>query len=192
MFSTLCPAGLQVRLDHVLHAAAVIGLGRGGPAGQVPAIDQNLDFVGIQHLALDEGLGDPIQRLLVVEQDLLGCVVPSVDQFADFLVNFDRGVFAVVTVLGDFASQEDLLFFLAEGQRSEFAHAPFADHLAGEFGGALDVIASAGGHQFEEDFFRQAAAHQDRDLGFQIVLVVVVTVVGRQLHGQAQAPCRAE
>ena len=38
-------------------------------------------------------------------------------------------------MLRDLAAEEDLLFLLAEGQRTEAAHAVLADHAAGEVGG---------------------------------------------------------
>ena len=94
-------------------------------------------------------------------------------------------------MLGDFAAQEDLLFALAEAQRTQFAHAPLADHLASHVGGALDVVAGAGGDVVHEDLFGDAAAHQDGQLRFEIVLVVAVLVVERKLHASSPAPCRA-
>ena len=55
-----------------------------------------------------------------------------------------------------------------------------------ELGGALDVVARAGGDVVHEDFLGDAAAHQNGELRFEVVLVVRVLVVQRQLHGQAQ------
>ena len=89
-------------------------------------------------------------------------------------------------MLGDLAAQKDLLFFFAESQRAEVAHAPLADHGAGHLGGALNVVGGAGGHLAEEDLLRQPSAHHDGDHGLQILLVVVVLVSLRQLHGDAQ------
>ena len=83
-------------------------------------------------------------------------------------------------MLGDLAAQEDLLFFLAEAHRTKFAHAPFANHLASHIGGALDVVAGAGGDMVHENLFGDAAGHQDGELRFQIPLVVGVLVVDRQ------------
>ena len=76
----------------------------------------------------------------------------------------------IVAMLCDLAAQEDLLFLLAEGKRTECAHAPLADHLARDFGGPLDVVACASGHVVKEDLFGDAAAHQDGKLRFEIVL----------------------
>ncbi len=103
-----------------------------------------------------------------------------------FLVDVNRGVFRVVAVLRDFAAQEDRLFLLAEGQRAERAHAPVANHLAGDFRGAFDVVARAGGDVAEENFLGAAAAHQHGERAFEISLRVGVLIVDGQLHGQAE------
>ena len=89
-------------------------------------------------------------------------------------------------MLRDFAAQEDLLFLLPEGQRAQFAHTPFANHLARHVRGPLDVIACSGAHDIQEHLFRDAATHQNRDLRLKVVLVIVVPVIRRQLHGDAQ------
>jgi hypothetical protein len=59
-------------------------------------------------------------------------------------------------------------------------------------GGALDVVARAGGDVAEENFLGAAAAHQHGERPFEIGLRVGVLVVDGKLHGQARAPCRAE
>ena len=74
-------------------------------------------------------------------------------------------------MLRDFAAQENRFFLLAEGQRTELAHAPFANHLARDVGGAFDVVARAGGDVAEENFLGAAAAHQHGERAFQIVFV---------------------
>ncbi len=56
-------------------------------------------------------------------------------------VDLHRGGLGVVDPLGEVAAEEDLLFLLAEGHRAELlAHAPLADHLAGQLGRPLDVV----------------------------------------------------
>ncbi len=144
------------------------------------AFNQHLDFVRIKHLALDQSARNSLQHVPIVGDDLPSSAVAVTDELANFLVDLDGCVFAVVAMLGDLASQEDLLFLLAERQWSQFAHAPFADHLASHVSGSLDVVACAGAHHIEEHLFRNAPAHQDGDLRLEIVLVVVVPVVGRQ------------
>ena len=93
------------------------------------------------------------------------------DEFLHFLIDLERRVFAVVLVLRDLAAEEDLLFLLTEGQRPHrIAPAPIADHLARQLGGALEVVAGAGGDVAGGDLFSDAASEQDADLIDQIVL----------------------
>jgi len=124
--------------------------------------------------------------LTVTVEDIEGRLVGAIDEAANLGIDLAGGLLRVVAVLGELAAKEDLLFLLAEGKRTELAHAPFADHLAGDFSGPLDVISGAGGHGLEEDFLGDAAPHHDRQLAFQIDAVVGVLVVNGQLHGDAQ------
>ena len=115
----------------------------------------------------------------------VGRLVRLVDQAADFEVDLARRLLGEVAVLGDFAAEEDLLFLLAEGQRTQAAHAVLADHAAGEVGCRLDVIAGAGGHLVEEDLLSHAAAVGHGEAGFEVFAGVVVAIVG-QVDGDAQ------
>src|SRR5262249_38499316 len=109
------------------------------------AFHQQLHFVGVEHLALQQGQRDAVQRILVGVQDILRLLVSLADNPLHFAVNLQRGVFAEVAVLCDFAAQEDGLFLFAERQRPQVAHAPLADHVARDVRGAFDVVARAGG-----------------------------------------------
>src|SRR5690348_123512 len=116
-----------------------------------------------------------------------GLFVGTADDALYFLVDLHGGVFGEVAVLVDFAAEEDGFFFLAESERAEFAHAPLADHVAGDLGGALDVVAGAGGDVAEEKFFSAAAAHEHGEHGFEMVLGVGMLVVDGKLHGEAES-----
>ena len=124
--------------------------------------------------------------------DLAGAIVAALHQLLDLLIDLDRGVFAIVAMLRDFAAEEDLLFLLAVAQCAEFAHAPFADHLARDVGSALDVVAGAGGHLVHEDFLGDAAAHEDGELIFEIILARAVFVFDAATAWSRPRPCRAE
>jgi len=89
-------------------------------------------------------------------------------------------------MLGDLAAEEDGFFLLAVGERAHFAHAPVADHVTGDIGGALDVVAGAGGEVAEENLLRSAATHQHAELCLEEFLRVGVLVVDGQLHRDAQ------
>ncbi len=89
-------------------------------------------------------------------------------------------------MLRDFAAEENRFFLFAECERAERAHSPLADHLAGDFGGALDVVAGARGDVMQEHFLGGASAHQDGELRFEELLRVGVLVVDGKLHRDAQ------
>ena len=151
------------------------------------AVGEAANLVGVENFARQQRVGDVHQPLLVLAEERRAALVLVADDALDLAVDLERGVFAVVGVLRDLAAEEDLLFLLAEGQRAHrFAHAPLADHAAGEVGGALEVVAGAGGDVAGRDLLGDAAAEQDADLVDQIVLRVVVLLVGRQRHGQAE------
>src|SRR4051812_5869999 len=123
------------------------------------------DLVGVEHFTHEELLGDAIERNAVFFERRLGALVVRRHEALDLVIDPDRGVFAVVLVLRDLAAEEDLLFLLAERQRPHrVAHAPLADHLAREFGRALEVVAGAGGHAAAGEFLGETSAEQDRDL----------------------------
>src|SRR6202011_4422622 len=94
-------------------------------------------------------------------ENLLRGVITFDHQLAHFLVDLYGGGFAVVPVLSNLASQEDLFFLLAEGQRTEFTHPPLADHLTCKCCGPLDIVARTCAHLFEEQLLSQTTPHQD-------------------------------
>ncbi len=71
-----------------------------------------------------------------------------------------------------------MLLLLAKGERTDFVtHAPIADHLAGQFGGPLDVVAGAGSQVVEEDLLGRTPAHCECELVFEKFPGVSVLVV---------------
>src|SRR5688500_13254273 len=102
------------------------------------AVGEPADLVGVEDLARQQRVGDVDQPLLVLGENRGAALVLIANNELDLGVDLKRRVFAVVGVLRDLAAEEDLLFFLAEGQRAHrFAHAPPADHAPGHVGGAL-------------------------------------------------------
>ena len=73
-----------------------------------------------------------------------------------------------------------------------FAHAPAADHAAGDVGDLLQVVLGARGDDVEDDLFGGHAAQGADDAAAQILLRVRVLVGVRRGQGDAQrAPARA-
>ena len=91
-------------------------------------------------------------------------------------------------VLGarDLAAEEDGVGVLAEGDRAEVAHAPVADHLAGETRGLLDVARGAVGNLAGDDLLADAAGHRHADIVEQALAGIAEDFFGRHEHGHAE------
>src|SRR5262245_55733742 len=76
----------RVGLQHLLYAV-VIALGR--ELRQVFAVNQQPDFGGVEHFALQQGLGDTLQDFAITRQDVSGSFVTLVHKAANLLVNLD-------------------------------------------------------------------------------------------------------
>jgi hypothetical protein len=59
-------------------------------------------------------------------------LVRLVQNAPHFLVDLDGRGLGVILMLSELAAEEDGLFLLAEGGRTEIGHAPLADHAPGE------------------------------------------------------------
>ena len=144
-------------------------------------------FSAIEYFALQQRFSNTNHCRCILVDDALGAFIALVNHIADLLIDLDSRGFAVIAMLGDFTAKEDLFFFLAEAHWTKIAHAPFADHLTRQIGGTLNVVAGAGGDVVHELIFGDTARHQNSDLRFQILFVVAVLIVKRQLHGQAKS-----
>lgn len=65
------------------------------------AIDEVQHFGAVQHLALEQRLGNPHQRFRARLDDLFRLVVAVLDELSHLLVDLDRGLFAVIAMLCD-------------------------------------------------------------------------------------------
>src|SRR5438552_3725639 len=141
-----------------------------------------VDLGAIEHLALEQRLGHLVEHLDVAPEQQLSVLVGLHDDPPHLVVDLQRGRLRVVDALGEVAAEEDLLLLLAEGNGTELlAHAPLAHHLVGQLGGALEVVAGAGGHVAEHELRGGAAAEEDREVVDQEGLRVRVAVVERDL-----------
>src|SRR5437660_5823744 len=153
-----------------------------------PVLPQDVvDLGAVEHLALEQRLGHLVEDLDVAPQQQLGVLVGLHDDAPHLVVDLHRGRLRIIDALGEVAAEEDLLLLLAEGHGTELlAHAPLADHLVGELGGALDVVASAGGHVAEHQLLGGTATEEDGQVVDQEGLGVRVAVVERDLLGQPE------
>ena len=105
----------------------------------------------------------------------------------DLLVDQLGRVVAVLTTGEEVVSQEYLAPATPGHRADALAHAPFPDHLAGQLGGADQVVAGAGGGDAEDELLGHppTEAHDERVL--DEVLPVEVPLLLRQLHGHAES-----
>ncbi len=107
-------------------------------------------------------------------------LVGLVDQAAHFQVDLASRFLAEIAMLRDLAAQEDLLLLLAEGERTQAAHAVLANHAPGQISRALNIAARACGHLVEENFLCHASAVSNGQIRFQVFPCVVVAVAGQK------------
>src|SRR6185369_15216833 len=163
-------------------SAAVAGAPLGGCRGRAWDAAQGpqdlVDVGAVERLALEERLGDAMERGDVASEEQLRALVGVHQEPADLGVDLDGRGLRVIHPLGEVAAAEDLFVLLAEGHGTELlAHAPLADHLPGELGGPLDVVAGAGGDASEHQLLRGAAAEEDGEVAEQVLARVGVAVV---------------
>src|SRR5215216_129233 len=104
------------------------------------ARDNPSNLNSIQRLALQQALSQTNHRLAILFDDFLRAVILRGDDLLHLFIDLDRGVFREITMLRNLASEEDLLFLLAEGQRTHVRHAIFANHRARELSRTLDIV----------------------------------------------------
>jgi len=103
-----------------------------------------VDFRRIEHFLFEQCLGKGFEGSHVLGQHPFGPLIVLGDQAFHFVIDLEGDLFAEVATGGDFSTEEDFLFLLAEGQRAQLlAHTPLAHHLARQVGGPLDVVSRA-------------------------------------------------
>src|SRR5207245_5735074 len=109
----------------------------------------------------EQRCGDAVERGLVLDQELLGPRVLLGDDLAHLGVDLDRRrLREIACPLAELAAEEDLALLLAEGERPELlAHAPLADHAAGELGGVVDIALCARGDVLALQLLAVVTAH---------------------------------
>src|SRR6478672_9323467 len=127
------------------------------------ALEQGLELVGLDRLALDEDLADRPEVLAVLREDVLGALVGGLDDPADLVVDLARDLVGVVGLGRELAAQERLAVVVAEHARAEaLAHAEAHDHLLRGGRDLLEVVRGAGRDLAEDDLLGGAAAERHR------------------------------
>src|SRR5712691_8781478 len=161
--------------------------GGGGGFLEGPCDQDPVDLLAVQSLALEQGSGQYMELLEIGLEELAGAHRTVRDDALDLGVDEDGRLFAVVLRSRNLAAEEDMLLRFPKGQRPHLVrHAPLTDHLARDLGRLLEIIAGPGGLLLEDDLLGRAAAQQNGDLVYQVLLRVAVAIVGGQLHGEAE------
>src|SRR5258708_8896825 len=122
--------------------------------GELASLEDRVDFFRVERFALDKTVGQALQILAALCQEILHFDVLPLHDGPNLFIDLLSGLLRVVLrALAVVAPEEDGLFLLAVCERAKlFAHAPFADHFVGDLGRLLDVIAGAGSHPAKADF----------------------------------------
>ena len=115
-------------------------------------------------------------------------LVSAFDQPLDLRINHLVGFCPAHCARGLPHAEIAFLAFLVLQGAKLVAHAPFGDHIARQIGGILDVRARSRGHfvMAEDQLFRHAATHADREVRMHLVAVVGIAVTLGQAHHHAQ------
>ena len=175
-------------------AASAVGLGvedvaseRRRVAGLGEALlDQLGDLAAVDRLVLEQRLGDQLEAAAVLGDQLGGPLLLLGEDAGDLLVEQLGGVVAVLAAARHQVLAEEHLLLAAPRHRADaVAHAPLADHPAGDAGGLLEVVGGAGVEVVEHDLLGDAAAHRLADGVLEVLLGVGVALL-------RQAPRDAE
>src|SRR3954447_11986013 len=103
----------RLGLKHLLQAVVIATRWR-NDLRKLLAFDDQLEFVGIEDFAFEQGQRDSYKGIVIRRQNAFGGFIPFVNHALHFFVDLDRRGLAVVAMLVDLAAEEYLLFFLAE------------------------------------------------------------------------------
>src|SRR3954453_4188379 len=160
----LALAGLALTRDRAGKLGALDGtrwqLGLLAPdLGLGLAVEQRDELLGLDRLALEQQLGDRLQALAMLGQDVACDLVRALDDAADLVVDLARDLVAVVRLRAELAPEERLPVVVPEDARAELlSHAEAHDHLLGRRRDLLEVVRRARGDLAEDDLLRGAAA----------------------------------
>src|SRR5262249_45030343 len=105
------------------------------------ALEQRLELLGLDRLALEEQLADRLEVAPVLLEDVDRHLVGALDDPPDLVVDLTRDLVRVVRLGAELAAEERLPVVVAEHARPELlAHAEAHHHLLGGRRDLLEVI----------------------------------------------------
>ena len=118
-------AAVAIALGRAPAAAAGTSAAAGASAPKTSSSDgpssSATNCVLLDRLALDEDLGDRLELLAVLGEDVLRPLVRGLDDAADLVVDLARDLVGVVGLGGELAAEERLAVVVAEHARAELA-----------------------------------------------------------------------
>src|SRR5260370_9494391 len=147
---------VPLRVGRDDHAAAL---------GELASLEDGVDFFRVERFALDKTVGQALQILAALCQEILHFDVLPLHDGPNLFIDLLSGLLRVVLrTLAVVAPEEDGLFLLAVCERAKlFAHSPFTDHFVGDLCRLLNVISGAVSHPAKDDFLGAPAAKPARD-----------------------------
>ena len=135
----------------------------------------SLDLVALDHLVAKQALGDLVEQVAVVGEQLLGAAVGLLGDRLDLLVA------RLAQRLGD---REVVARDLVGADRRP--HPVLVDHRARDRGHPAEVVGGAGGHPAEGDLLGDAAGEQHLHVVDQLLARLQVAVLLRQVERVAE------
>ena len=170
---TLLLGGLDISLALKVGIPLVIKQGRHG--------------IALDRLALKQHLGHQVQLVATGGKDLLRSLMGLAHDALDLDVDAAGRLLGVVLVVGVVTTQEHLMLGLAKDHGAKLrAHAQAGNHFAGHLGGALKIVARAGGDVVAHQLLGHATAQEDRELVKHLVLGLQEVVLARKLQRVAK------
>ncbi len=163
------------------------GLGPGGVDGAaVGGVDQSADRLAVDGLLVEQGPGHGVEAAPVPCQHLEGALLLGPEDLLDLVVDDLAGVLGVVPRVHEVLAQEDLALRAPRHGADLVAHAPLADHLAGQLGVADEVVAGTGRQVAVDEQLGGPPAHAHGERVLDVLARVDVALLHRQLHGDAE------
>ena len=155
----------------------------GRPVGLV---DQAGHLGAVDGLVVEQGAGDGVEAAAVLAEQLHGPLLLVAQDPLDLVVDDPGGVLGVVPGVHEVLAQEDHALRAPRHRADGVAHAPLADHLAGQLGVAHEVVGGAGGEVAVDEQLGAAAAHAHAQGVLDVLAGVDVALLHRQLLGDAE------
>ena len=128
-------------------------------------VQQGIACLAFHGLALKQHCRHCVHLLLVSNKHIVGAIMGFLHQTRYFRINAACCLIGVILRVAVIASQEHFVVRLAKHLRSQLrAHAVLRHNRARNLSSAFQVVASARGNVVAENLFRNATAHEHRQL----------------------------